>query len=250
MAKIPTDDDREHLVLLPGMMCDQRQWRPQIDALRPYCASISVADTTRSDTLEGIARTVLADAPERFALAGLSMGGLLAFEIWRQAPERVNRLALLNANARQEDDARRAARQALLARVLRGELREVVVDSLKPGYLAASHRQDRELLRLILAMAMDLGDEAFVRQSRAVGGRADSVATLPTISVPTLVLCGQEDRICPVGFHELMHERIANSRLAVLENCGHLSTLERPDRVNEEFVRWLKVREPGEALWN
>jgi len=230
---------KENLVLLPGMMCDHRQWAPQIDALRDYCASIVVGDTTRADSIQQVAKNVLADAPDQFALAGLSMGGLFAFEMWLQAPDRITRVAILDANASAETDEKRCSREELLNRVLQGELREVFVDTLKFNYLACCNRDNQQLLDLIMDMAVELGAEVFTRQSRAVGTRRESISTLKSINVPALVLCGSEDFICPVGFHELIAEQLPNARLVVVENCGHLSTLEQPSRVNEEFVRWL-----------
>ncbi len=229
----------EPLVLVPGMMCDRRLWSPQIDALQHHCSSITVADTTSADSIHHTAKEVLADAAAHFALAGLSMGGLIAFEMWRQAPNRITRMALLDTNASAETADKRHSRENLLSRVSNGELRDVFVDSLKHHYLAECNRENSQLLELIMHMAMDLGEDVFSKQSRAVGNRLDSLATLETINVPTLVLCGEEDQLCPVSFHRLMAERIANARLVVLKDCGHLSTLEQADRVSEELLHWL-----------
>lgn len=231
----------QHLLLLPGMMCDQRLWAAQLDSLRAECASVHVGNITRGDSIEEIANQVLEDAPKHFALAGLSMGGLVAFEMWRQAPERIHRMALLDANANPETEERRQPREELLNRVLQGELKEVFIEALKPQYLARANCDNRAILELVMSMAMDLGKDVFVRQSTAVGSRPDSIDTLKTISVPTLVLCGEEDALCPVPFHETMAEHIPNARLAVLENCGHLSSLEQPERVTTELKKWLKT---------
>ncbi len=231
----------EHLVLVPGMMCDERLWEAQLRALAPLCRSISVADISRSDSITAIAGDVLRESPQCFALAGLSMGGIVALEMWRQMPERITRLALLDTNTSADTVERRESRDALLERVTRGELREVVIDSLKSLYLAEANRNNQEILNTIIEMAMDLGEEVFYRQSRALSGRQDSTGTLGSLNIPTLVLCGKGDTLCPVEFHELIANRIPDSRLVVVENCGHLSTLEQPEQVIRELQAWLRA---------
>lgn len=214
------------------MMCDERLWRAQADALPQ---SVMHADTTLGDSFGAMARRILAAAPDRFAIAGLSMGGILAFEIWRQAPERVTHLALLDTSPHAETAGRRAGRMQQIEIALAGGLRELAVETLKPLYLAEAHRDDPELLDLILDMALDLGPEVFRNQSLALRDRVDSVPTLPTIDCPTLVMCGREDSLCPLEYHTLMAERIPRARLEVIERCGHLATLEQPEFVTERL---------------
>ncbi len=222
----------EHILLLPGMLCDHRLWQPQASALGP---NVHYADTTLDDNFEAMAARALEHAPPEFAVAGLSMGGILAFEIWRQAPERVTHMALLDTNPHPDSPERRSLRLEQIAKAMSGGLRELAVDSLKPLYLAAEHRNDEALLGLVLDMAMDVGPEAFERQSQALRNRADSVPTLESIDCPTLVLCGDEDTLCPPKFHHLMAERIRGARLCIVENCGHLSSLEQPEVVTREL---------------
>ncbi len=224
------------LVLLPGLMCDRQLWQPQIDAL---AARAFVADTTRHDSFEDMARHLLESAPPSFALAGLSMGGILAFEVWRQAPERVTHLALLDTNPYADTAQKRQTRLEQIQVALHGGLREMAIESLKPLYLAEVHRDDDALLNTILDMALALGPEVFRRQSVALARRRDSVATLNTIDCPTAVICGEEDRLCPVELHELMAERIPDARLTVVRDCGHLATLEQPKVVNEVLAGLL-----------
>ena len=226
----------ENVLLLPGMMCDARLWQHQVDALDQDCIH---ADTTGADNFESMAQRVLENAPDRFAVAGLSMGGILGFEIWRQAPERVTHMALLDTNPHAEVPERKALRPKQIETALGGGLRELAIESLKPLYLAEAHRDDEELLGLILDMALDLGPEVFRTQSLALRDRIDSVPALATITCPTLVLCGREDTLCPVQHHELMAEQIPDSRLVVVENCGHLSSLEQPAIVTAELKRLL-----------
>ena len=222
----------EHVLLLPGMLCDQRLWKNQADALGP---TVHYADTTQDDRFEAMANRALEHAPPRFAIAGLSMGGILAFEIWRQAPERVTHLALLDTNPHPDTPERRSLRLEQIATALSGGLRELAAESLKPLYLAAAHRDDEALLDLVMDMVMDLGAEVFERQSQALRHRADSAPTLDTIDCPSLVLCGDEDMLCPPKYHQFMAERIRGARLCIVENCGHLSSLEQPEVVTREL---------------
>lgn len=219
------------------MMCDARLWKPQIEALDRHCV---VADLSSHNNFRDMAACVLGTAPASFAVAGLSMGGILAFELWRQAPERITHLALLDTNPHADTPDKRTMRLDQVEQVLSGQLRKLATESLKPAYLAKANRDNQALLDEILAMAMDAGKDVFRRQSIALKDRVDSVATLETISCPTTVICGAEDHICPPAYHELMARRIPGARLVVIENCGHLATLEQPDTVNDELQRLLR----------
>lgn len=228
------------LVLLPGMMCDARVWRAQCDALAGDCDPIVVADLTQSDSIEGLARDALQQAPPCFALAGLSLGGIVAFECWRRAPERITHLALIDTNPFAEKSERQALRGGEVERARQGELRAMMVDGFKPAYLGSRARSDEALQRTILDMAMDLGAAVFERQSLALRDRPDSADTLPTIDSPTAVVCGEEDVLCPVRYHEHMAGRIPDAELAVLEGCGHLAPMEAPARVNDLLRRLVR----------
>ncbi len=225
------------VLYLPGMMCDARLWQPQTVAL-PYPAYH--ADTTTANTIRRMAECALADAPPRFAIVGLSMGGIVAFEIWRQAPERVTHMALLDTNPHADAPERRPIRMQQIEAVLAGGLREIAIEQLKPLYLAEANRDDEDLLQVLLDMALDLGADVFERQSVALRDRADSVATLPTIDCPTLVLCGAEDDLCPVEYHELVASRIAGATLEIIEDCGHIASLEQPERVTDALRKLLE----------
>lgn len=228
----------ENVLLLPGMMCDARQWAEQEAQISQ---PVFHADTSRHDSIAEMASSVLAIAPKRFAMVGLSMGGILAFEIWRQAADRVSHLALLDTNPHAESPQRQTLRLQQIAEVAAGRLRELAIESLKPLYLAKAHRNDEGILNTILDMAMDLGPDVFRSQSLALRGRSNSVPTLPSISCPTLVMCGDEDTLCPVAYHELMAAEIPNAQLKVIENCGHLSSLEQPDAVTRELQTLLAL---------
>jgi len=226
------------VVFLPGMMCDARLFFPQIGPLSGRWP-VMTAPMSEADSMWALAQEVLAAAPPRFALAGLSMGGILAMEIVRQAPERVDRLALLDTNPRAELDAVKARRKPQMDAVRAGRLQEVMRDEMKPNYLVESPRKP-EILDLCMDMAMDLGPEVFVNQSIALRDRLDQQDTLRSFKGPALVLCGRHDALCPVERHELMHGLLKNSRLEIVEGAGHLPTLEQPETTTAALIRWLE----------
>jgi pimeloyl-ACP methyl ester carboxylesterase len=227
----------ESLVLVPGLLCTRALWEPQIAALGDV-ADMVVADHTRHDPLAAIARSILAQAPERFALAGLSMGGIIAFEIVRQAPARVTRLALLDTNARPETPERSEQRRALIALAEREGARKAQ-EALLGVLIHKDRLGDKGLVETVLRMGEDTGTEAFKRQQAAIMSRPDSRPTLAGIGVPTLVLVGREDVLTPIELSQEMADAIPGARLEVVEACGHLSTLERPEAVNRALRRWL-----------
>ena len=188
--------------------------------------------------MQALAADVLLQAPPRFALAGLSMGGIVAMEVLRQAPERVERLALLDTNPRAETPAVQENRGPQIARALSGDLAGVLRDEMKPNYLFPG--PDREnILDLCMDMALTLGPEIFARQSRSLRDRPDQQATLAAFKGPALVLMGEGDRLCPRDRHDLMHKLMPQSRLAIIEGAGHLPTLEQPAQTAAELLRWL-----------
>jgi pimeloyl-ACP methyl ester carboxylesterase len=228
-----------HLLLLPGLLNDARLWRAQIDGLAG-AADCTVADLTGGESIIALADAVLKQAPaRRFALAGLSMGGYVALEVMRQAPERVTALALLDTSARPDTP------QATEARCAAMKLSEsdfpAVIAALLPKLMLPAHAQDEVLAGVFTAMAERVGQTAFLRQQTAIMNRIDSRPHLGNISCPTLVLCGRADGVTPVEVHEEMAAGIAGSRLAVIEECGHLSALEQPERVTQELREWLSI---------
>jgi pimeloyl-ACP methyl ester carboxylesterase len=224
------------LVLIPGMMCDARMWGGLPVHLYPRAVGHFLP--TGADTMEELAAQALRHAPPVFALAGLSLGGIVAMEILRQAPERVERLALLDTNPRSEAPEMQASRAPQIARALAGGLAEVMRDEMKPNYL--SRGQDRAgILDLCMDMALNLGPKVFLSQSSALLGRADQQAALKVFKGPALVLMGEDDRLCPRDWHELMHALMPQSRFAVITGAGHIPTLERPVPTAAEIARWL-----------
>ena len=226
----------EPLLLLPGLLCDRALWQYQVSALDEF-ARPAVADLTRSDSIAGLARDVLAEAPERFALAGLSMGGYVAFEIMRQAPGRVARLALLDTQARADTEASRERRQALIRLSGRGQFKGVT-PRLLPNLLHPDHIVT-PLADIVTAMAERIGQAAFVRQQTAIMGRIDSRPGLAAIRVPTLVICGAEDLLTPPALAEEIAAGIPGADLLVVPHAGHLTPLEAPEAVNRAMIEWL-----------
>lgn len=227
------------LVLLPGMMCDARLFTPQTDHFSAERA-VQVACLTRHNRVQDMARAVLMAAPERFALAGLSMGGIVAMEVVRQAPERVAGLALLDTNPLAEDARVQAGRAPQIKTAAEGGLLDMLVNKVFPNYLAAETTQ-APILATCFAMAESLGADVFIRQSEALMHRPDQTETLCQYSGPAMILCGEQDRLCPVSRHTLMKELMPHADLRVLPAAGHLVTLEKPIETNKAMAQWLEA---------
>ncbi len=229
------------LVLLPGLLCDSALWAPQAEALADACRPW-VADLTRDDSMQAMAQRVLAEVQdERFALAGLSMGGYVALEIMRQAPERVTRLALLDTRAR-PDSSDECERRRTLMRIAEAAKGFAPVNKrMLPLLVHASRLSDAQLTRTIQEMADRTGIPAYLRQQSAIMSRADFRPVLNEVRCPTLLLCGRQDAITLVSFHEEMASAVPHARFVIVEECGHLSTLEKPVEVNAALRQWLQV---------
>ncbi len=226
------------LLLLPGMMCDARLFTPQIAALSGRLPLMSYP-LVGQDSVTGLAEQILATAPPRFALAGLSMGGIVAMEVLRQAPHRVAKLALLDTNPLAEKKEIKARRSPQMQAVRNGDLRRVMRDEMTPNYLAGGPNKGG-ILDLCMVMAMDLGPGVFLSQSIALRDRPDQCDTLRSFERPALVLCGHDDTLCPIERHQLMHDLLPNSALHILDGAGHLPTLEQPDQTTAALLRWLE----------
>jgi pimeloyl-ACP methyl ester carboxylesterase len=225
------------LALLPGLLCDGALWRAQIEGLAGR-AACQVADFTSQDSMAAMAESVLAMMPGRFALAGLSMGGYVAFEVLRQAPERITRLALLDTSARPDTAEQARRRRGLIALARKGDFKGVT-GRLLPLLLHPAHLEDEALAAEVEAMAGRVGRAAFLRQQTAIMTRPDSRPDLVRVACPTLVLCGRQDALTPPAWHTEIAAGIARSRLVVLEDCGHLAPMERPAEVTAALADWL-----------
>ncbi|WP_257167279.1 alpha/beta fold hydrolase [Bradyrhizobium sp. SRS-191] len=226
------------LVLVPGLISSPRIYAPVIPALWRL-APIIVANHIRDDSMAAIARRILAEAPPRFALAGHSMGGYIAFEIMRQAPERVGRLALINTQARPDTPEASARRRTMITRAKDGDY-HTVVDELFAGFVHPSRQADPRLRQLVHDMAEEVGVIGFIRQLTAIMARPDSRPTLTAIRCPTLVLTGDTDNTIPNSLSKEMADGIDGSWLVVLENCGHLPQPEQPEETTQALMEWLR----------
>ncbi|MGQ0463809.1 MAG: alpha/beta fold hydrolase [Sporichthyaceae bacterium] len=224
-------------VLVPGLACSARLFADQIPTLWRH-GPVHVADHRVADSMAGLAEAVLAGAPPRFNLVGLSMGGYLSFEILRQAPDRVAKLALLDTTARPDAPEQTEKRIAQIAQAKAGGLQEIV-DALFPMWVAASREHDPALKAVVDSMAAEVGADAFVRQLTAIANRPDSRPDLATISCPTLVLVGEEDRLTPVDRAQELVDAIPDARLVAIADCGHLSAIEQPAAVSAALAWWL-----------
>lgn len=226
------------LVMLPGLVLDRRLFEAQIASFGGRVET-QVANLAVADTIGGVANAVLAQAPERFALLGLSMGGYTAFEILRQAPERVTRLALLDTQARPDDEAARARRADQIREAESGGF-EALMEGLYRVWVHPDRHDDAELRGRVMAMAHGFGPAGFRASMRAIMSRPDSRPLLGSIACPTLVLCGRED-FATIDVHVEMASGIPDATLVVLPNCGHLSPIERPDAVSAQLRLWLEL---------
>ncbi len=214
------------LVMIPGMMCDERIFAPQIEGLISKI-SVHIADISRHDTISDLAADVLSHAPPKFCLAGHSMGGIVAMEVCAQAPKRIEKLVLIDTNPLAELEEVKLKREPQISDALSGKLINVIRDEMKPNYLASSDNQDI-ILNICMDMALSLGPRVFIQQNN-----------LTVLDMPVLIMCGSEDKLCSIEKHELMHNIISNSKLEVIKNAGHLPTLEQPTKTTEVLKTWL-----------
>jgi pimeloyl-ACP methyl ester carboxylesterase len=226
------------LLLCPGLLNDAALWQHQIESLADV-ADVVVPDLTGADTMADLARAVLDRSPSRFALAGLSMGGYVAFEIMRQAPERVSRLALFDTRARLDPAESRARRFELIDIARRGGFGKLPAQMV-PAQLHPDHAKNPRMASTVLAMAERIGAEAFIRQQTAILRRPDSLPDLAAIRVPTLVAGGRQDAITPPEILREIADAISGAKLVLIEEAGHLTPLEQPQAVSALLRYWLQ----------
>lgn len=219
---------KPNLVLIPGLGSDAAVWRRTMLALDGEICGI-VGDTLSDGTLRGMARRILGHAPESFALAGVSMGGMVALELMKLAPERVTHLALVDTNARADTFGRKTFRH--IANLVVGMTSDFKHQAERSVGALVHPSTPRDVTAELVEMSVRVGAKTYIRQNRAVSVRTDLRHVLPTIAVPTSVIVGQEDRITPVAFSEEIHSLIAGSTLDIVLNCGHLPPIEKPERM-------------------
>ena len=223
--------------MVPGMMCDERIFSPQIEELSKNL-EVTVADISNFSSVSELASDVLKKAPKSFSLLGHSMGGIVAMEIYSQEPKRIEKLILMDTNPKAELDEVKLKREPQIKEVNKGKLLEVMRDEMKPNYLAESENK-RSVLNVCMDMALTLGPDVFINQSRALQSRLDQQNTIQSIKIPVLIMCGSEDKLCPVERHEMMHNMISDSDLIIINNAGHMPTLEQPRETTEVLKEWL-----------
>jgi pimeloyl-ACP methyl ester carboxylesterase len=223
-------------LLVPGLNCDARVYSGVAQALWPF-GPVTVANHQTGDRMETIAKTILADAPPRFALLGFSMGGYIAFEILRQAPERVLKLGLLDTTARHDTEESTANRRRLIALAQKRRFIDAVEQTF-PRSVHVENANNSDLYAVHRGMAEANGLKIYEQQQEAIINRPDSRATLASIEVPTLIVVGEGDQITPPDAAREMHEGIAGSRLLVVPRAGHLALLEQPEPVHAALREW------------
>jgi pimeloyl-ACP methyl ester carboxylesterase len=231
------------LVLLPGLAGDAFMWRAQLEALAPW--QPRVADVhTRHHSIEAMASALLAEHPGQLVLCGASMGGMVAMETARQAPERVAGLALLGTDATPESDAMRQLREAAIVLFDQGRVRQVI----EPNVAFAFHPDNArrpDLVDAYLRFVLDAGAQQLTRQNRAVIARPDARAHLPRFDCPVLVMCGEDDQLTPPDKSRQIASLVPQARLVLVPRCGHMLTMERPDLVNATLAAWLREVMPA-----
>lgn len=204
---------------------------------------VTCPETGGADNMAALADRIIQNAPPLFAIAGLSMGGILAMEIMRQVPDRVSHLALMDTNPFAEAEIVKQRRGRQMVAVAEGRLEAVMRDEMKPSYF--THREDSDQLKKIcMAMALSLGPKVFINQSLALRNRPDYCDVLRDLTCPTLILCGRHDVLCPVERHEAMKGMIPHARLLIIEDAGHLPTIETPKQATSALQQLLATDEP------
>lgn len=229
--------EKEPLILLPGTLCDERLWNQQINGL-VNIADASVISLHNHDSIEGLALEVLSKAPQKFSMAGLSLGGIVALEIMRLAPDRVNRLALLSTNPFLPRPEQQEVWNKFIALSKSGNFLDITKDYLLPVLIDDANRTG-ELEHIIIEMAEQIGAAGYVNQLRAVASRKEQSSILSTIKCPTIVIGGEEDKVCPVSLIEYMGNAIPNAKQQIVSNAGHLITMEQPEKVTDALKEWL-----------
>ena len=227
---------RPRLIFIPGNMCDARLWREMSDL--PEWVRTDAPPLVQA-SISAMASAVLAKINGPIIPVGFSMGGIVALEMARQAPERIKGMVLIDTNTSADLPERAAQRPIQQTRVRIGEMATIIADELKPAYLAASNRDDETLKQLLFDMAIELGEDVFLAQSEALRTRHDLGPVLDTFEGPVAVMCGAEDRLCPPAWHEAMADRAMNAQLTIIPGAGHMLPLEQPVAFSAALKAWL-----------
>jgi len=226
------------LILLPGLASDHVMWQSQLAVLPAHYRSHVTDVHARCDTIESMARTLLAEHPGNLILCGASMGGIVAMQVAHQAPERIVGLALLGSSARPETEETRALREAAIGLFADGRAAEVLRANI-PLAFHASRTRDQALAQTYLDFVLAAGARQLIRQNRAIMARPDARRHLPALQCPALVVCGDSDQLTPLECSREIAELLPQARLEIVQQCGHMLTMEQPGRVNALLLQWL-----------
>lgn len=224
------------LLLLPGTLCDARVFAPLLEAIGPY--PHRVADMTGARTTPDLAAKILSTAPERFALLGFSLGGIVALEMAAQAPARIDRLALVDTTPRPDPQPNAAIRRSAVARARALGMSTYIEDGW-PRSVSATHLASDDIKALLIAMARDLGPDVLAEQSEVAIARLDSRPRLGAITAPTLILAGADEEVCPIAAHQELARGIQGSKLILIPHTGHFALLEKPADLAPHIRQWL-----------
>lgn len=228
---------REALVMIPPMLSDGRVFAPQIQVLSRAHA-VMVAPTTCGERIEEIASQILSWSPSKFALCGMGMGGMVAMELMRRAPDRITRIALISTNAQADTPDAAAAREPHIIAALSGRWDDVLQHEINSTWMAPT-TDKVELVRQLTEMGHDVGAAAYVKQARALQRRKDQQATLRQIQQPTTVICGRHDGQYRLKRHEFLAELVPYAKLEIIEDAGYIPTIEAPDATTDALHRWM-----------
>ena len=234
---------KETLVLLHGMMCDERMWKEQIISpilKQKFDFFIPSIESFVEYNIEKIAKNILSEIKvKKFFLMGLSMGGIILMEIYRQAKQRILGVVLADTNYRAERKEKQLQRYEDLKLVNEIGLKRFVIEKMKVNYLSEKSKKKKEIYQLVVQMAEELGEKVFEKQSLALKNRIDYSKTISTITCPSLILCGEEDILCPINKHLEMKKLIPQAHLTTLKKAGHLSCLEKPKEFNQSIAKYI-----------
>lgn len=231
-----------NVILLPGTLCDETLFAPQIAAFEKYRAAIHVADLTQDDTIQAMADRVLARAPATFTLVALSMGGIVAFEIIRRVPERVAGMILYNTTHKPITAEGIAINQQRIELVEAGKFNQLIDELLYGGLIRPAALNDAVLVAKVRGMMQDVGGEAYIRQAHALNTRPDNTAAIQAYDDCVTIVGGDQDQWCDVAIQYELHTMLPNSYLEIIKDCGHLSTLEQPNATVGSVRAWSNAR--------
>jgi pimeloyl-ACP methyl ester carboxylesterase len=228
---------KEKLIMIPGTLCDHNLFKYQTEGLKDL-VNCHVASNNNASNLKQVAKNILDNYSGSFSVMGLSYGGIVAFELLRQAPERINKLILLNTTHKAPTEQTKINFQKFIGMAFLGEFNKITKDHLLDVMLHPENAKNQIVRDTVLNMSLNVGVDGFYNQVKAQLGRPDSTKDLTNIKCPTLIIVGKQDIVCPLVLHEEMNRSIPKSTLNIIENCGHLSTLEQPEKVNNTIINW------------